>query len=297
MTGSGYRMIALDMDGTLLTSGKTVHPDSVRDIRYAVDRGIHVVFCTGRGLAEMRDYLEPLSMVRYAVCVSGALVYDLHGETDGNVSKSLPSGGSGKNTAAIGGRTISLRGIPDRNAREILRVAQQYDAMPQLLTEKESIVRADQISRMGDYHMAVYQEMYERLARTTQNIAEELERGGGIAKINLYFRNTEDRERGCRELQNLPLDFAYAEGTSLEMNASGVTKASGLKILADHLGIGMTEVIGMGDAENDTQMLRSVGCSVAMGNADERIRAICDLVTDDNDHNGVGKAIRRLCGS
>ena len=121
--------------------------------------------------------------------------------------------------------------------------------------------------------------------------------GFSLRFINLYFRNTEDRERGYRELQNLPLDFAYAEGTSLEMNASGVTKASGLKILADHLGIGMTEVIGMGDAENDTQMLRSVGCSVAMGNADERIRAICDLVTDDNDHNGVGKAIRRLCGS
>ena len=69
-------LIALDMDGTLLKSDKTVSPDTVRDIRLASETGAQVVFCTGRSVAELRRYFALLPTMRYAVCCSGALVYD-----------------------------------------------------------------------------------------------------------------------------------------------------------------------------------------------------------------------------
>ena len=76
MERKNYRIIALDMDGTLLTSDKTIAPDTVRDIRAASERGIHVVYCTGRAVPELKLYFDMVPMMRYAVCSTGALVYD-----------------------------------------------------------------------------------------------------------------------------------------------------------------------------------------------------------------------------
>ena len=59
------------------------------------------------------------------------------------------------------------------------------------------------------------------------------------------------------------------------------------------LGIPMEQVIGIGDSDNDREMLRSVGLSIAMGNASADIQAQCGMVTADNAHNGAGRAIRR----
>ena len=67
MERKNYRIIALDMDGTLLTSDKTIAPDTVRDIRAASERGIHVVYCTGRAVPELKLYFDMVPMMRYAV--------------------------------------------------------------------------------------------------------------------------------------------------------------------------------------------------------------------------------------
>ena len=73
-----------DMDGTLLTSDKTIAPDTVRDIRAASERGIHVVYCTGRAVPELKLYFDMVPMMRYAVCsktVSRDAAYP-HGRRD-----------------------------------------------------------------------------------------------------------------------------------------------------------------------------------------------------------------------
>lgn len=119
-----YKVIALDMDGTLLKSDKTIHQDSIRDIQAAVENGIYVVYCTGRALSELQSYIKVL--------------------------------------------------------------------------------------------------------------------------------------------------------------------------LAEYLRIPISQAAGIGDADNDKDMLRKVGFSVAMGNASDAIKNYCNFVTKDNDHNGVGEAIRYI---
>ena len=61
------KLIAVDMDGTLLQSDKTIHKDSIRDIQAAVEHGIFVAYCTGRALAELKPYFQALPMLKYAV--------------------------------------------------------------------------------------------------------------------------------------------------------------------------------------------------------------------------------------
>ena len=207
MERKNYRIIALDMDGTLLTSDKTIAPDTVRDIRAASEHGIHVVYCTGRAVPELKLYF---------------------------------------------------------------------------------------VTHIKDFHAGIYQPMFERITRKVADMAEEARHLTSIGKVNIYFRSSEDCHACYEELRILPLSFAMPEETTLEMTAQGVTKGSGLKALADYLHIPMEQTVGIGDSDNDRAMLHDVGLSVAMGNAQADIKAQCDLITEDNDHNGVGEAIRRI---
>lgn len=269
---SRYRLIALDMDGTLLKSDKTLDPDTIRDIKEAATQGIQAVYCSGRGIMELTSYIAQLPSMRYAVCMSGAMVYDLQER-----------------------RSIYSRTVEGGYVQKIVEVATKYDAMAHFLTETESIVRIDQVSHMKDFHMGIYQPMFHELTTRVEDMAAEAMRYDSVPKVNVYFRSAQDRQEGYEMLKHLPLSFAFAETTSLEMNAKGVTKASGLRALADYLGIAMADTMGIGDADNDRAVLEAVGLSAAMGNASEDIKELCDVVTADNDHNGVGKAIREYC--
>lgn len=267
-----YKIIALDMDGTLLKSDKSLDPDTIRDIGAAAGQGIEVIYCSGRGVMELDSFLSQLPCMRYAVCMSGALVYDLKKQ-----------------------RSIYSQTVSGEYAREIVETAARYDAMAHFLTEKESIARADQVMSMADFHMGIYQSMFSKLTKKVNDMAAEALRHDVIPKVNVYFRSARDRAEAYEALKHLPLSFAFAEETSLEMNAQGVTKASGLQALAAHLGIKMEDTVGIGDADNDRAMLEAVGLSIAMGNAAEDIKMLCDVVTADNDHNGVGEAVRKYC--
>lgn len=264
------RLIALDMDGTLLMTDKSVHPDTVRDIEQASGRGIHVVYCSGRAVPEILPYVSRLKTMRYAVCMSGALVYDFEES-----------------------RHIYHKAIAYEYVQKIINAAKQDDAMVQFLTDRASVVRADQVIHMHDFHMGVYQRMFIEITSKVPDMEEEAKHYASIPKVNVYFRSEEARRQAYEILKDLPLSFAFAEGTGLEMTAVGVTKAAGLKELAKYLGISMEETLVVGDADNDRAVLEAAGFSVAMGNAERAIKEICDAVTADNDHNGVGEAIRR----
>lgn len=266
-----YKMIAVDMDGTLLKTDKTIHQDSIRDIQAAASNGIVVVYCTGRALSELKSYFKILPVMRYAVCYSGALVYD-----------------------CIENKCISRTEIEQKFIKEIVETAREYKAMVHFLTETESIVAASDVTHMADFHMGIYQPMFMEITRKVKDMGEEGKLHDSIAKANIYFRSEKDRNSGYDKLKQLPFTFAFAEKTSLEMTALCVNKATGLERLAEYLQIPMNRTAGIGDADNDKDMLRKVGFSVAMGNASDTIRNSCDFVTKDNNHNGVGEAIRYI---
>lgn len=266
-----YKLIAVDMDGTMLQSDKTIHKKSVGDIQAATEQGIPVAYCTGRALAELKPYFDILPMVRYAVCYSGAIVYDCKED-----------------------RCVYRKEIEQKYIGELAKTAKKYHAMIHFLTEQESIVSSEDIKHMDDFGMGVYQPLYEKVARQAEDMEEEGKRYDSIPKINIYFRSEEDRSKAYEELKQFPLTFALAETTSLEMNAIGVSKATGLEHLAELLGITLDQTVGIGDADNDREMLTKVGFPIAMGNANEDIKALCKYITKDNDHNGVGEAIRYI---
>lgn len=267
-----YKIIAFDMDGTLLNSQKVISENTIKSINEAMKKGMIIIFNTGRCPSELAEYFDYLD-IRYLNCISGALVYDR------------------KNECAIFSKSI-----PHDIVEKLILTANKEDTMIQILN-KDSIVERRKLDTIEKYHMEVYKDMYERVTVKVKDMYEDyMANPFTVEKLNIYHTDSEARERTKQRILELGLDveMANAEETSLELSPQNVNKAIGLEKLCEHLGITIHDVIAVGDADNDKDALKASGLAVAMGNAKEYIKNICDIIVSDNDHDGCVEVINKF---
>ncbi|MDF2963402.1 MAG: Cof-like hydrolase, partial [Paenibacillus sp.] len=89
------------------------------------------------------------------------------------------------------------------------------------------------------------------------------------------------------------LEITNSHPLNLELNPKGINKASGIRQVCSLLGIGMSQVIAMGDSLNDESMIREAGLGVAMGNAQDEVKEFADVITATNEEHGVAKIIEQ----
>ena len=262
-----YKILFLDMDGTTLRSDHTFPAETTAAIDDMRARGYTVSLATGRGMSELKDYANEQKHLDYGVIMSGGAVYDF-----------------------VNRKTLFSKPLPLDVALKIIDVGEKETAMVHILT-------VDEAYAPQNFLMKTYEPMYRRFCTgvdgvdTLRDIVRK--NPSKIVKINLYNRSPQMRER-CREsLQDLPINYAYAEKTSFEVSADGVTKATGIKFLCDYLHIGTEDAVAIGDAPNDKEMLQTVGLGVAMGNATDEIKKLAAAVTLTCDENGVLAAIKK----
>ena len=87
--------------------------------------------------------------------------------------------------------------------------------------------------------------------------------------------------------------MANAEESSVEVNAKGIHKGIGLEKLCEYLNIPLSQTIVVGDADDDIEVLKKAGLAVAMGNANEKIKQLSDVIVSDNDHDGCVEVIEK----
>ncbi len=263
-----YDLIAFDMDGTLLDSNKQIRQDSLDAIHKAVQAGKTVALSTGRCLPELRAYEEQLKEVQFYICMSGALVYD-----------------------SMYKKAIRSCEIDPELVQQLLQLSAEEDPMIHLLSW-ESIVEADKVENIEQYHMEPYKASYEECCIIPQNLRKwYIENPCPIFKLNFYCRDVAQRDRLEKEAAKLDLELAYSEETNLECSALGISKADGLKILCSNLGIDISRTIAVGDADNDAPILKAAGLSIAMSNASPHIKKLADVVTSSCDAGGCAEAI------
>ncbi|MDO5145714.1 MAG: Cof-type HAD-IIB family hydrolase [Eubacteriales bacterium] len=267
---SEYKLIALDMDGTLLNSEKVISDKTVEMIRKAAREGKEIVLSTGRCLAELREHLDRLPEVRYLNCVSGAVVYDC------------------LERKVIYSRTLSVEEM-----KKVLELSKMEDVMVHMLY-LASVVDTKSIARMEEFGMGVYRPMFEQVTEKHEDMYQWYEASPiPVGKCNLYHLAPECRSRTEERLKEAHMEVSavYSEKTSLEITAKDVNKGTGLLRLCGHLGIRPEEVIAVGDNDNDVDMLKVAGLAVAMGNASDEIKELSDVVVADCDHDGCAQAI------
>lgn len=264
-------LAALDMDGTLLNSDHEVTPYTRAVMEHAVAQGRVLALCTGRCLSELRQYLNELPFVGYVIGQSGGWIYDVAGK------KSI--------------RQIVLE---DSEVDAILTAAEGMDITWQVFIDNQSYMQFGRSRDWAHYHLSTFGGVFEATSLFIEDAPEKCrENRGRVSKINLYFADdTECRLYGER-IAGRPLAVTGALGPGYEISPLGVSKAQGLELLCEYLGLSMDQTMAVGDGGNDLDVMGAAGLAVAMGNAIEAVRDLADVMTDDNDHDGVGHAIEK----
>ena len=266
------RLIALDLDGTLLNSDKELTTENSEALEKAAEAGIEIVPATGRFYRGMPKVIRDLPYVNYVITVNGALVYDIRQD-----------------------HTVFAGEIPADRAVEVMN---RLDTLPVIYDcfqngwgwmTKSLYDQAEQY--ISNPHTL---EMVQTLRTPVPDLKELLlQRGTGVQKIQMFFRDMELREE---MLKKLPGEFPDLLVTSsivnnIEFNSRKSNKGNALQALAASLGIPMQETMAFGDDLNDITMLQDAGIGVAMGNAWEEVKKASDYVTDTCDHSGVAQAM------
>lgn len=266
---SKYKLAAFDMDGTLLNSDKKIPASAIEACQRAVVAGKVVALDTGRAVTELSIFPFADMGIRYGSCACGTVIYDFR---EGTV---------------LAQRTISAELMP-----VIVDASRKEDVMVQVMVDGISFVEAADVREMAHFQMSAYQPLYEATTSYVDDVRLfALENADRLNKINMYHASPEGRARTLARLEGLPLDFTFAETTSLEITPRGVSKGTGLADLCDVLGIDIEEAIGVGDAFNDVPMLEMAGLGVAMGNSNEAALQAANAVVGDNDHDGIAEVI------
>ena len=269
-----YRLIAVDMDGTVLNSKKEITPRTVEAIQKALDAGYEVVLSTGRSLSEVEQYLKLFPQMRYAILCSGAVVKDLRT-----------------------GETLHRRGLDPDTARRVVEAGKGME-VSHLYFIGDGVYEAQSVrDRLEYYNCGMYRALHEACANWVEDpYAVMLKQPEDLVKINFYMHDEQEYRVLGERLEAMGVSHPSGSAFNYEISAAGVSKAEGLRCLCDHLGISIRQSIACGDEGNDYDMIQAAGLGVAMGNAIAPIKAIADTVVADCDHDGVAEAIETYLG-
>ncbi|HEX4905509.1 MAG TPA: Cof-type HAD-IIB family hydrolase [Acidimicrobiales bacterium] len=257
------RLIASDIDGTLLRDDGTMSDRTVAALAAAEDAGIVVVLCTGRPPRWMHPIAETTGHRGLAICANGAIVYDLHTET---VVEHFPIDVEVGRRLAVALKTA----LPDAQM-----AVERVDGM----WREPSYVP---IAPTGHTEAA-----FEDLL--TEPMVKLIAKHPGMTSAELHAAAHD----AVAELADLA-ETTYSSGSIIEISAAGVTKAFGLEHLATERGIDAADVVAFGDMPNDIPMLSWAGRGVAVGNAHPDVVAIADDVCASNEDDGVAQVIEEL---
>lgn len=274
MTRKNIKLIALDLDGTLLNEEKHITEENRRALEECIARGIHIVPTTGRTLQGIPDEVKGIPGVRYAITVNGGKIMD---QTEKRVIDSCV--------------------LEPVQALEVIDIVRDYPVMYDAYINGRGVCEKRFLDHLEDYGITgAGKKFIESIRDAYPSIRDHVEQTGEqVEKLNIFFRDLSCREE-IREKVN-GLGFAVVSSSmynNLEVNAKGATKGEGILRLAAHLGILPEETMAFGDGENDISMIEKAGLGVAMGNAGDFLKERAGFVTRTNDESGVAWAIDRF---
>lgn len=276
LTMKDIRIIALDLDGTLLNANKELTERNYRALEAAAARGIEIVPTTGRFYDAMPQVIRDLPFVNYAITINGAQV--AHVRT---------------------GDVLYRAEIPWQQAVEIMSVLDTLPVVYDCFMDNAAFMTAALKERIDectdDPH---YRKMVRELRQSVPELKAFITRRGQDVQKSQFF--TMDMALRQRMLNELPRRFPGIITTAallhnVEINHERANKGAAVLALAEHLGCGAENVMAFGDGLNDLSMIRAAGTGVVMANAFDEVKRYADYITDDCDHDGVAAAIEKFC--
>ena len=284
-----YKLIAIDLDGTLLNSYGEVTKENKQAIQNAISNGIEVVLASGRPIASVKNLANELNANHYIICGNGAIMYDMQNE-----------------------EIIYNKFLDKSKVLQIIKICEENSIYYNLYTDKTILTKG------LNYNVLFYnQENFKKPEdkKTSINIIQDIykyveeKENENYLKITICDNNKIIFDRIIQKLRMVKdvdvLDVAHMsrkmikDGTEdvlieyyyTEITSKGVDKWYAIEKLMNKLSISKNEVMAIGDNVNDKLMVENAGLGVIMGNSAPYIKEIADIVVADNDNSGVAQAI------
>lgn len=279
----GIRLVAIDMDGTILGRNGAVPQANIDAVRRAQADGIELVVCTGRSHHDAKLPLREAGLHLNLLCMNGAAWYD----RDGVQYKKTP--------------------VSHEKTAMILALAEQHHLLVDLMTDQGSMTTADEAEFRQCFEegelLPVAEVSYEAIRGRFRfvTVKDVLEGSEAIYKISLICPVRDQHVlSGVREklLQAGGLNVASSASNNLEITDAFASKGQALRQYAKSLGIALSETAAIGDSENDLSMMQlPLGLRAVMADAAECIQVLADVKTASNDEGGVAMVLNRISES
>lgn len=284
-----YKLIAIDLDGTLLNSYGIIPEENRKAIKKAQEAGINVVLASGRTTNSVKSLAEELGGNEYIICGNGSLIYDLKKE-----------------------EIIYDKFIEKTKALQIIQICEQNSIYYNVYTE-DMVIAKTLDNNVLFYHQenANKPDSKKTKINLVDNIYEYVRNleGKNILKFTISDKSSiifNSIIKKLRLIKNIDvLDVAHmsrkiikagTEEVSLEyyyteITSENVDKWNAIEWLANKLKIEKSEIMAIGDNINDKMMIENAGIGIAMGNSDPKIKEIADKVVTTNNECGVAEAM------
>lgn len=273
------KLVALDMDGTLLRPDGTVSDRNARIIRRLMESEIQVMLCTGRPHREAMAPLKERGLSLPAICLNGAAVYDENGILTEKTH------------------------LTERQVRDCIKRSEGESVLfdftaPQGSMTTGSKARFREILESGSLYWEAAPDAYERFCGRFQFLTEKELFGAKkpICKISVFHEKPDALLRIKPLLQSIPSLAVTSSGpNNLELTHVTAQKGTALAACARRKGIPLSQIMAVGDSDNDCSMLSmDLGFAVVMENGSENAKRAAQYQTASNAEDGVAQAVEAL---
>jgi Cof subfamily protein (haloacid dehalogenase superfamily) len=268
------RLIALDLDGTLLNREKQIPPENLAALEKAHRAGIVLVPASGRSRAGIPDCVKAAPYFRYFITSNGASVWD-----------------------RARGEEIWSAPIAPELALRALAALGEMDGETDVYADGGGLIGAASLKRLAEFPMPARQLAYIRATRRpVASLRDAVAAARSVELMQILLREPAQKQALIARLrEQFPgLSVVTSMDNNIELNSARAGKGAALTALCGLLGIPTEQTAAFGDEQNDLPMLRAAGLGIAMGNAQPEVRAAAGLVTGTNEEAGVAQAIFRL---
>ena len=291
-----YKLLAIDMDGTLLNDNKKISKENILAIKKAKQMGIKIVIASGRTIEGIEKYLEKLDLIsddNYCVVCSGAVVMN--------------------NTKE---KVILCKPLSYEEFKYIFNLVKKLHITLNMYSDERILIhssnyysRFDAIANnlpleIMDFNSLDKDTLITKIMLINEDLSIIEEMKALFPSIIVEDASIQSKDDYNKELfddmSKLPIEFLEKFTVSkvtpfnVEVMKKSTNKRSGLEKIAEQLQIKPQEIICIGDSGNDRQMIEYAGLGVAMGNAFPEIKEIADYVTFTNEDNGVAHVIDKF---
>ncbi len=288
-----YKMVAIDLDGTLLNSYGIVTNNSKEILKKVIEKGVDIILASGRPIDSINTISREIGANKYFIAGNGAIIYDMQKE-----------------------ETIYEKYMTKEKVLEIIKLCEENSISYNIYTETTILAKALKYNVLYYHKENLKKEENKRTnIKLVDNLEEYIKNSSGekFVKITVCDNNKyvfQSIIKKIRKISNIevldvlhmsrkvikqgtedvPIEYFYTE-----ISLKNVDKWEALKVIAEKMNIKEEEIIAIGDNINDKEMIQNAGLGIVMKGSTPVVTDIADYVTDTNNSEGVAKALEKFC--